>query len=321
MPSKTGGSALPLLATLGAMAGFQVGAACAKTLFPAIGPEGAAALRLCLGAAMLVAIGRPWRGWPRPAPLLPLFGLGAATASAVTMFYLSQSRLPLGVAVSLQFPGPLAVAVFGSRRLVDLVWAALAAGGVWCLVGAGASIAAVDPLGIAFALCAAVAWASYILCGRAASAAFGGATAALASSIAAVLVLPFGVLQAGGALLNPALLPIALLMALLSTVIPFSLELYALPRLPARTFATFTSLEPAFGVVSGWVLLSQHLAPSQIAGVAVVIAAAAGAAWSSANRPAPPSLADASRREGLGKAVAGGAIRGLNRGARGETQS
>jgi inner membrane transporter RhtA len=106
-------------------------------------------------------------------------------------------------------------------------------------------------------------------------------------------VLPLGVLQAGATLLSPSLLPMALLVALLSTAIPFSLELYALPRLPARTFATFTSLEPAFGVASGWVLLNQHLALSQIAGVAVVITAAGGAAWSSASRPTPSSLADA----------------------------
>jgi len=274
------------------MACFQVGAAFAKSLFPAVGPLGAVTLRLGFGAIMLVAIARPWRNWPRPAPIWPLLGLGVAAGGAVAMFYLAQSRLPLAVAISLQFLGPLAVAVFGSRRPIDLLWAALAAAGVWCLVGAGATASAVDPLGLGFAMCAAVAWASYILCGRAASAAFGGSTAALASSIAAILVLPFGVAQAGAALLAPSTLPMALLVALLSTVIPFSLELYALPRLPARTFATFTSLEPAFGVASGWVLLNQHLALARIAGVAVVITAAAGAAWSSA-RAAPPSLADA----------------------------
>jgi inner membrane transporter RhtA len=273
------------------MACFQIGAACAKTLFPAIGPQGAAALRLSLGAVMLLVIVRPWRAWPRPAPLLALLGLGVATGGAVLMFYLAQSRLPLGVAIALQFLGPLTVAIVGARRPIDLVWAALAAAGVWWLVGAGARTAAIDFVGVAFALAAAVAWAAYILCGRIASAAFGGSTGALAASIAAVLVLPFGVAQAGTALLSPALLPMALLVALLSTVIPFSLELYALPRLPARTFATFTSLEPAFGVMSGWVLLGQHLAATQIAGVAVVITAAAGAAWSTSARPA--DIADA----------------------------
>jgi len=200
------------------------------------------------------------------------------------------------VAISLQFLGPLAVAVFGSRRASHLVWAALAAAGVWALVGVGTGAAAIDPLGVVFALCAAVAWASYILCGRAASAAFGRSTAALAASIAAVLVLPVGVAQAGSALLTPSLIPLALLVALLSTAIPFSLELYALPRLPARTFATFTSLEPAFGVMSGYVLLNQHLTAGQVFGVAVVIAAAGGATWSSAGGPkasAPADIADA----------------------------
>lgn len=292
LPTTRSAVLLPLLATLSAMACFQVGAAGAKTLFAAIGPQGAAALRLSLGALLLLAIARPWRTWPRRAPLLPLLGLGASTAAAVLMFYFAQQRLPLGVAIALQFLGPLGVAVFGSRRPVDLVWAALAAVGVWRLVGGGVRMTSVDLVGLGFALCAAAGWASYILCGRAASATFGGSTAALASSIAAVIVLPLGVAQAGTALLNPAVLPMALGVALLSTAIPFSLELYALPRLPARTFATFTSLEPAFGVLSGWVLLGQHLAAAQIAGVAVVIAAAAGAAWSSA-RPDLANIADA----------------------------
>jgi inner membrane transporter RhtA len=277
------------------MAGFQIGASLAKGLFPAVGPEGAATLRMCLGALMLLAIARPWRAWPRPAPLAPLLGLGVAAGGAVLMFYLAQSRLPQGIAISLQFLGPLAVAVFASRRPIDLVWAALAALGVWLLVGADARTSGVDPLGVAFALCAAVAWAAYILCGRTASAAFGGSTAALAASIAAVVILPVGILHAGAALFSPALIPIALLVALLSTAIPFSLELYALPRLPARTFATLTSLEPAFGVLCGLILLNQRLAVVQIAGVAVVIAAAAGATWSSAAKAsgAPADIADA----------------------------
>src|SRR5580692_10873429 len=130
MSPKSRTSALPLLATLGAMACFQVGAAFAKTLFPAVGPLGAVTLRLGFGAIMLVAIARPWRNWPRRAPIWPLLGLGVAAGGAVAMFYLAQSRLPLGVAIALQFLGPLAVAVVGTRRAIDLVWAALAAAGV-----------------------------------------------------------------------------------------------------------------------------------------------------------------------------------------------
>ena len=264
------------------MASFQIGAAIAKGMFPAIGPQGAATLRLGLGALLLLAIMRPWRNWPRPAPLLPLFGLGFAMATTIVMFYLAIERLPLGAAIALQFLGPLVVAVLGSRRATDLFWVALAAAGVWALVGPSTGGAALDPVGVLWALGAATGWGSYILLGRAASSAFGASTAALALSLAALLIMPFGVWDAGPSLLSPAVVPIALLMALFSSAIPFTLEFYALPRMPARTFAVLMSLEPAFGVLSGLVLLGETLAARQATGVAMVIIAAAGAAWSSA---------------------------------------
>jgi inner membrane transporter RhtA len=269
---------LPLAATLGAMASFQVGASLAKGLFPAVGPQGAATLRLSLGAVMLVAITRPWRGWPKPAPLWPLLGLGVSMGLTITLFYLALSRLPQGIAIALQFLGPLAVAIAGSRRPVDLVWALLAAVGVWMMVGLTAIHARIDPLGVAFALGAAIGWGNYIVVGRAASAAFGRSTAALAVSIAAVVAAPIGLWRAGPALFAPNLIPLALVVAVFAAALPFSLELYALPRLPARTFAIFTSLEPALGVLSGFMLLGERLSTSQIAGVGAVIAAASGAA-------------------------------------------
>jgi inner membrane transporter RhtA len=270
---------LPLAATLGAMAAFQVGASlAAKGLFPAVGPEGAAALRLALGAVMLVAIARPWRSWPRPAPLLPLFGLGVSMGLTITMFYLALSRLPQGIAIALQFLGPLTVAVVGSRRPSDLIWALLAGVGVWLMVGVAAAGGRIDPLGVAFALAAAAGWGNYIIIGRIAGAAFGRATAALAVSIAAVVAAPAGLWRAGVSLFSPGLLPLALAVALLAAALPFSLELYALRRLPARTFAVFTSLEPALGVLSGFLVLGERLSAFQLAGVAAVIAAAAGAA-------------------------------------------
>lgn len=277
------------------MAAFQIGAALAKSLFPAVGPQGAATLRLCLGAVMLTAIARPWRAWPRHAPLLPVLGLGLAMAGAIPMVYLALERLPLGIVIALQFLGPLGVALLDSRRPADLIWAALAAGGVWCLAGASPAATALDAVGVAWALGAAVCWASYILFGRAASKAFRTSTAALAVSVAAVLVLPVGVHHAGSALLSPALIPMALLVALFSAAIPFSLEFYALARMPARTFAVFMSLEPAFGVLAGLLILNERLAGAQMAGVGVVIVAAAGAAWSSAGRrarDARPEIAD-----------------------------
>ncbi|MDZ4372888.1 MAG: EamA family transporter [Phenylobacterium sp.] len=282
---------LPVLAVIGATAAFQVGAALAKGLFPILGPQGTVTLRVVLGALMLAAMLRPWRRWPVGAPRLPILGLGAATAGATLFFYLAIERLPQGVAIALQFLGPLAVAMIGSRRALDLVWAALAAVGVWCLVGAGGVDGRpLDPLGVLFALAAAASWAAYILWGRAASAAFGAATPAVALAIAALIVTPVGVAHSGAALLQPEHLPLAALVALVSTAIPFVLEMYALPRMPARTFAILTSLEPAFGALFGLLLLSEILGASHVVGLAAVIAAAAGAALTSAPRP-PPSPA------------------------------
>jgi inner membrane transporter RhtA len=275
---------LPIAAVCGAMAAFQAGGAVAKSLFPIVGPQGAAALRMLLAAAMLAPVVRPWRNFPSKAPRVPLLGFGICTGFTVIMFYAAISRVPLGVAISLQFLGPLSVAILGSRRPSDVLWAALAGTGVWALVGRGTMSGVLDPLGVGFGLAAAVGWAGYILFGRAASAGFGRNAATLALAIGAVVALPIGVAHAGTALLSPRVIPIALLVALFSTALPVSLEVYALTRMPARTFAVFMSLEPVFGAIAGLVILREALAPVQIAGVAAIVTAAAGAAWSSAAR-------------------------------------
>jgi inner membrane transporter RhtA len=283
---------LPVAAVIAATAAFQVGAALAKGLFPALGPEGTAALRILLGALMLAVLIRPWRHWPADAPLLPMLGLGVTTAGAILFFYMALGRLPQGVAIALQFLGPLAVAIAGSHRPRDFLWAALAAAGVWALLGRDLTSGPghLDLVGVGFALAAAASWAAYIVWGQAASRAFGRATPALATGIAALVIVPVGVAHAGlPALLDPRLLPLALVVAVISTAIPFTLEMYALPRLPARTFAVLTSLEPAFGALSGLILLHEALRPEQVLGVAAVIAAAAAAAWTS--RPAGHAVA------------------------------
>jgi inner membrane transporter RhtA len=280
--------ALPILAVITAMASFQIGAAFAKTLFPAITPQGAAALRLGLGALMLLVLARPWRAWPKQARLWPVIALGASMAGTILLFYLAMSRLPLGVAMALQFLGPLSIAIFGSRKATDLIWAALAAGGVWLLVGLGSEEIKADPIGILYALGAAACWAGYIVFGRAASKTFGQSAATLGVGLAAILVLPVGVYQAGPALFAAEHLPMALLMAVFSSAIPFTLEFFAMPRMPARTFAVFMSLEPAFGVLFGLLMLHEVLALTQLAGVALVIIAAGGAAWSSSRPTADP---------------------------------
>jgi inner membrane transporter RhtA len=290
---KSFGILLPILAVIAAMAAFQVGAAFAKDLFPKVQPTGAAALRLLFGSLMLLALVRPWRNWPRKAPLVSMLGLGAAMAGAIQMFYLAIDHLPLGIAIAIQFLGPLAIAVFGSRRLVDLIWAVLAAAGVWCLVAVGKTGERIDLIGVAWAIGAGASWAGYILLGRRVTASFGNSTAAIAVSIAAIIIIPIGYANVGSALFSIDLIPLALLVALFSAAIPFSLEFFAMPRMPPRVFAVFMSIEPAFGVLFGFLILHESLTIVQIAGISMVILAAAGAAANAGSAQAHPTPADA----------------------------
>jgi len=287
------GILVPILAVVAAMAAFQVGAAFAKDLFPAIQPTGAAALRLLFGSLMLLALVRPWRNWPKKAPLISMLALGAAMAGAIQMFYLAIDHLPLGIAIAIQFLGPLAIAVFGSHRAIDLLWAALAAVGVWCLVVVGATGERIDLVGVGWAVGAGASWAGYILLGRRVTASFGNATAAISVSIAALIILPIGFATAGSELFSLELIPLALLVALFSAAIPFSLEFFAMPRMPPRVFAVFMSIEPAFGVLFGFLILHENLTPVQIAGISMVILAAAGAAANARSAQAHASPADA----------------------------
>ena len=272
---------LPIAATVLAMAAFQSGASVAKGLFPAIGPQGAASLRLLFGATIVMAIARPWKAWPPRAAWAPILGLGVGMAAAILFFYMALSRLPQGVCIALQFLGPLAVAIGGSRRMRDLAWAVIAAGGVWLLLS-GRLGSVIDPIGVVFALCAAVGWGGYIVLGRRVSKLGAGSAAApLAMTIAAAIMLPVGLAHDGPALFAPANLPLALAVGVLACAIPFPLELFALSRLPARTFAVLMSLEPAFGALSGWTLLGERLTAVQVAGVAAVVTAAVGSTWTS----------------------------------------
>jgi inner membrane transporter RhtA len=174
-----------------------------------------------------------------------------------------------------QFLGPLVLAIVMSRGLVDLLWVALAALGIWCLLGSGAT-GHIDPVGILFALGAAVSWAVYILAGKAAGDSLGSAAAPASLGIAAIILLPVGAVSTGTALLDPSILPLAALVAIVSATIPFWLELYAMLRLPTRTFSVLMSLEPAFAVLFGLVMLGERLSLVQTLGVALVIGSSMG---------------------------------------------
>ncbi len=267
---------LPIVVLLVAMTSIQSGASLAKTLFPLVGAPGVTALRLALGTLILVVIFKPWRLRFKAEQRLPLLAYGLALGGMNYLFYLSIQTIPLGVAVALEFTGPLAVALFSSRRAIDFLWVILAVMGLWFLLPLGQSISAVDLTGAAFALGAGACWAVYILSGQKAGADHGPATVALGSLIAAVIFVPLGAWEAGSALWHWSLLPLGLGVAILSTALPYSLEMIALTRLPTRTFGTLMSMEPALAALSGMLFLGEHLTLVQWLALLSIIAASAG---------------------------------------------
>lgn len=211
-----------------------------------------------------------------PQQRLPLFFYGVALGAMNYLFYLSLQRIPLGVAVALEFTGPLAVALFGSRRPLDFVWVALAVLGLWFLLPLGQNVGEVDLVGALFALGAGAFWAVYILTGQRAGEEHGPATVAMGSLIAAVIFVPIGVVQASDTLLQWSLLPLGLGIAILSTALPYSLEMIALTRMPTRTFGTLMSMEPALAALSGMVFLGETLTLTQTLALGAIIIASMG---------------------------------------------
>ncbi|WP_407649593.1 EamA family transporter [Goodfellowiella coeruleoviolacea] len=273
---RTLGAVPPPALILAGIVTTQVGAAVAKQLFGLVGASGAVALRLVFAALVLLVV---WRPSPRlnRRTLAVVAGYGAVLGGMNLVFYQAVERIPLGAAVTIEFLGPLAVAVLGSRRWLDGLWALLAGGGVVLLAGGGGS-GGLNWLGVVFALLAGLGWAGYILL----SAALGSQTSdgrglALAMSFAGVLVAPVGVLDAGTALLQPTVLVAGVAVALLSSVVPYSLELEALRRMPPRVFGVLMSLEPAVAALAGLLVLHERLGVLQWLAICCVVAASVGA--------------------------------------------
>ncbi len=271
---------LAIGALLIGMASYQCGAALAKHLFPAVGAEGAAAYRLGLAALILLAWRRPWRNTHARKDWRSLWGYGLAIGAMNLVFYLSLRTIPLGIAVALEFTGPLVLAFFGSRRWIDFVWIALVVAGLAMLLPLHEQAQALDPVGVAYALAAGVGWVLYIVLGRKAGDAYGADAVTWGTTIAALLVVPFGVAHAGATLLSPELLPFALGVAVLSSALPYTLEMIALVSLPSRTFGTLLSLEPAIAAVAGAAFLDERLSLLQWLAIAAIVVAAAGTALS-----------------------------------------
>jgi inner membrane transporter RhtA len=266
----------------------QGGAAVAKSLFPQLGPPGVVFLRLLFGSAALWAIARPQLRHRRHADLRLIVALGVVLVSMNITFYEALARVPLGIAVTVEFVGPLAVAVLGSRKAVDLLWVALAGAGVGLLADGGGT--AVRPLGIVLAATAGFFWALYILIGVRVGRAFSGATGlAPAMALGALLMAPWGILSAGHHLRDAQLVGAGVGVGLLSSALPWSLELEALRRLPPHVFSVVLSLEPALAALAGFVFLHEHLHTRAWVAIALVMLASAGAAGRHAP-PVPPDV-------------------------------
>lgn len=277
------GSLGPVGLVLAGGISVQFGAAVAVTLMPRAGALGVVCLRLFAAAVILLVVCRPrLRGHSRADwGTVVVFGITMGAMNG--LFYEAVARIPLGLAVTLEVLGPLALSVLASRRLVNALWAGLALAGVFLL--GGGDFSGLDPVGVGLALGAGAMWATYIIFSARTGRRFPQADGlALAMAVAALLFLPLGIAEAGGRLLDPTTLALGSSVAVLSSVLPYTLELLALRRLPAHTFAVLMSLEPAIAATAGFLILDQALSAAQAAAVALVIAASIGAVRTQAGR-------------------------------------
>lgn len=253
----------------------QVGAALAKILFTLLDPMSASFLRVVFAAVMLWLICRPRLRHYSGREYWLLVLLGATIAFMNLAFYGAIARIPLGIAVALEFVGPLGVAVLGSRRLLDLLWVALAGAGVLLLTPlAGVEL---DPVGVACAMASALCWGAYILLAAKAGQVFsGGAGLTLSMLVATILLLPVGLTHGGPMLLHPPVLLLGLGVAFVGTVIPYSLEFAALKRMPPKVFGVLMSVEPAIAALVGFLMLGETLNWNTIIAICLVTAAAIG---------------------------------------------
>lgn len=285
---------IPFLAVLGSVTALGIGTSWAKHwLFPVVGAQGTTAVRVGFSALLVLLLWRPWR-WPlsrTDARAVVLYG--AALGAMNLMFYMSLRTLPFGLAVAIEFSGPLAVAIWSSRRAVDFVWVALAMAGLGMLLPLGLSGSSLDPVGVLYALGAALFWALYIVFGKRAGHLHAGHSVSLGLLVAALVVVPVGVVHAGAALLSPTVLLIGVVVAAVSSAIPISLEMMALKRLPKEAFGIMISMEPAVAAVLALMLLGEHLSAIQWLAIGCIVAASMGSA---ATARAAPAVAKAAAR-------------------------
>lgn len=266
------------------------GTSLAKGLFPFVGAEGTTTYRLVFSTLLLMAFWRPWRrAWTwADVPILVLFG--ATLGLMNLLFYNAIKTVPFGLAIAVEFTGPLAVALWSSKKPLDFVWIVLAVAGMGLILplgnasGVDIQAAAIDPVGIAYALGAGACWAIYIVVGQRVADRIGAFATPMGMLVAALLVTPVGISVAGSSLLNPEWMLAGLGIALLSSAIPYSLEMYSLKHLPKQTFSILLSLEPAVGALAGWLVLAEQLSTQQLCAIGLIMAASMGSAMTAGQR-------------------------------------
>lgn len=278
-------SFLPALAVLGSVTSLAVGTSFAKQLFPLIGAQGTTALRVGFSALVLMLVFRPWRWYTSRADAGAIIRYGATLGLMNLLFYMALRTIPFGIAVAIEFCGPLAVAMWHSRRPIDFLWVGCAAAGLALLLPLWHGDP-LDPAGVLYALGAAVCWALYIIFGKRAGHLPAGHTVSLGLCVAALVVVPVGVAHAGMALLDPKILLFGLGVAIVSSSIPMWLEMMALKRLPKETFGILISMEPAVAALLAMGLLAEHLTVLQWAAIGCTVMASVGSTLT-ARKPAP----------------------------------
>jgi inner membrane transporter RhtA len=269
--------ALPLVALTASLISQNLGAAVAKSLFPVVGVEGMTALRIGLSALLLLAFWRPWRLPVARRDVGNLVVYGAMLGGMNVCIYHAFGRIPIGIATAIETTGPLVVVLAASRRALDVAWVALALAGLGLLLPLSAN-APLDPLGLLFAFGAALSWAMYIVFGKRVSMLASGQAVSLGMLVAALFAVPIGIAHAGAAMLAPATLLAGLGVALLSSAVPYSLEMAALRRMPRHVFGILVSATPAVGAACGALVLGERLGALQWLAIACIIGASAGGA-------------------------------------------
>ena len=285
-------SLLPLLAILGSVTFLGLGTSWAKhTLFPLVGAPGTTAVRVGFSALLLLLIWRPWRWRLARGELKALLAYGVTLGLMNLTFYQSLRTIPFGLAVAIEFAGPLTVALLGSRRVLDFVWLLLAIAGLGLLLPLGHGVSTLDPVGVGWAIVAAVCWALYILFGKRVGHLHAGQSVAIGLTVAALTVVPVGVAQAGASLLSPVVLGVGLCVAAISSAVPISLEMVALKRLPPQAFGIMISMEPAVAALLALGLLDERLSPGQWLAIGLIVSASVGSALTARRSSAPPETA------------------------------